>query len=94
MSHLDSFAWIRAFSPAPNTKAPEQLGADPAGPPRRLRLLPLSCGNQDSLIAISQGVHAYLKKENVPHIWHVGMVTPTTHRSGEIIYICLPLLCE
>jgi enterochelin esterase-like enzyme len=71
LSHLDTFAWIGAFSPAPNTKAPEKLVADPAAAARRLRLLWLSCGNKDSLIAISQGVHAYLKKGNVPHIWHV-----------------------
>ena len=31
----------------------------------------LSCGNKDGLIRISQGVHAYLKEKNVPHIWHV-----------------------
>jgi len=23
------------------------------------------------LIRVSQGVHAYLKEKNVPHIWHV-----------------------
>jgi len=68
---LDSFAWIGAFSPAPNTKAPVKLVADPTAVATRLRLLWLSSGNKDSLIAISQGVHAYLKKENVPHIWHV-----------------------
>ena len=28
-------------------------------------------GNKDGLIRISQGVHAYLKENNVPHIWHV-----------------------
>ena len=42
--------------------------------PRRrsqLKLLWLACGNQDGLIRISQGVHAYLKEHDVPHIWHV-----------------------
>ena len=29
------------------------------------------CGNKDGLIRISQGVHAYLKEHDVPHIWHV-----------------------
>jgi hypothetical protein len=36
-----------------------------------LKLLWLACGNQDGLISISQGVHAYLKAHDVPHIWHV-----------------------
>ena len=38
---------------------------------RQLKLLWLSCGNKDGLIRISQGVHAYLKEKQVPHIWHV-----------------------
>ena len=30
-----------------------------------------SCGNKDGLIRISQGVHAYLKEKNIPHVWNV-----------------------
>ena len=44
---------------------------DPAKAKKGLRLLYLSCGNKDGLIRISQGVHAYLKANAVPHIWHV-----------------------
>ena len=71
LAHLDTFAWIGAFSPAPNTKAPPELFPDPAAAKRQLKLLLLTCGNKDGLINISQGVHAYLKEKNVPHIWHV-----------------------
>ena len=71
LGHLDTFAWVGAFSPAPNTRAPAQLVPDPAAATQKLKLLWLSCGNKDGLISISQGVHAYLKEENVPHIWHV-----------------------
>ncbi len=71
LGHLDTFAWVGAFSSAPNTKPPEQLVPDPAAATRQLKLLWLSCGNKDGLIRISQGVHAYLKEKNVPHIWHV-----------------------
>ena len=70
LGHLDTFAWIGAFSPAPNTKPPAELLADPAAA-ARLKLLYLSCGNKDGLIRISQGVHAFLKEKSVPHIWHV-----------------------
>jgi enterochelin esterase-like enzyme len=71
LAHLDTFAWVGAFSSAPNTREPEWLLPDPALARRELKLLWLSCGNKDGLIAISQGVHAYLKAKEVPHIWHV-----------------------
>jgi len=69
--HLDKFAWLGAFSSAPNTKAPAALVPDPAAAKRQLKLLWLSCGNRDNLISISQGVHQYLKAHDVPHVWNV-----------------------
>ena len=71
LAHLDTFAWIGAFSAAPNTKPPAELVPDPAAVTRQLRLLWLSAGNHDGLIRINQGVHAYLKTHDVPHIWNV-----------------------
>jgi enterochelin esterase-like enzyme len=71
LSHLETFAWIGGFSSAPNTKPPAQLVPDPAAAKQKLRLLWLSCGNKDGLIGISQGVHAYLKANGVPHVWNV-----------------------
>jgi len=69
--HLDKFAWLGAFSSAPNTKAPAALVPDPAAAKKQLKLLWLSCGNKDGLISISQGVHRYLKANDVPHVWNV-----------------------
>ena len=71
LGHLDTFAWVGAFSAAPNTKPAEQLVPDPAKAAKQLNLLWLACGNKDGLISISPDVHTYLKKNNVPHIWHV-----------------------
>jgi enterochelin esterase-like enzyme len=71
LTNLDKFAWIGAFSSAPNTKPPAELVPDPAAPREQLKLLWLSCGNKDGLIRISQGVHAYLKEHDIPHVWHV-----------------------
>lgn len=71
LGHLDTFAWVGGFSSAPNTKPPGQLVPDPAAATSQLKLLWLSCGNKDGLIRISQGVHAYLKERQVPHVWHV-----------------------
>ncbi|WP_258166407.1 esterase family protein [Paenibacillus sp. PCH8] len=70
LSHLDHFAWIGAFSAAPNTRSPELLVPDPSETSLRLSLLWLSCGEQDNLINISLGVHQYLTHHGVPHIWH------------------------
>jgi enterochelin esterase-like enzyme len=70
LAHLDTFAWVGGFSSAPNTKPPAQLLPDP-NTAKQLKLLWLSCGNKDGLISISQGLHAYLRENKVPHIWHV-----------------------
>ncbi|MBX3746820.1 MAG: esterase family protein [Verrucomicrobiae bacterium] len=71
LGNPDTFAWVGGFSSAPNTRPPAELVPDPAEARRRLKLLFLSCGNRDGLIRISQGVHAYLKEHEVPHVWHV-----------------------
>ncbi|HEY4299234.1 MAG TPA: alpha/beta hydrolase-fold protein [Candidatus Didemnitutus sp.] len=71
LGHLDMFAWLGAFSAAPNTKPPAELLPDPAAARAQLKLLYLSCGNKDGLISISQGVHRYLKEHDVPHVWNV-----------------------
>jgi len=71
LGHLDTFAWIGGFSSAPNTKRPAELVPDPEKARTQLKLLWLSCGNKDGLIGISQGLHAYLKEKDVPHVWNV-----------------------
>jgi enterochelin esterase-like enzyme len=71
LTHLDTFAWLGAFSAAPNTKPPAELVPDPAATRAQLKLLYISCGNKDGLISISQGMHRYLKEHGVPHVWNV-----------------------
>ncbi len=71
LGNLDTFAWVGGFSSAPNTKPADQLVPDPEQARQKLKLLWVSCGDQDGLINISQRVHAYLTDKNVPHIWHV-----------------------
>jgi enterochelin esterase-like enzyme len=70
LTHLEKFAWVGGFSSAPNTKRPAELIPDPELT-RQLKLLWLSCGSRDGLIRISQEFHAYLKDQDVPHVWHV-----------------------
>lgn len=71
LAHLDHFAWVGAFSAAPNTRPPELLVPDPARLRARLSLLYLSCGSRDGLIGVSQRVHRHLSAHQVPHLWNV-----------------------
>ncbi len=71
LGNLDTFAWVGGFSSAPNTKPAPELLPDPDKAKKQLKLLFVSCGNKDGLIRVSQGVRAYLKEKDVPHIWHV-----------------------
>jgi len=71
LTHLDTFAWLGAFSAAPNTKPPAELVPDPAATAGKLKLMYISCGNKDGLINFSQGMHRYLKEHGVAHVWNV-----------------------
>jgi enterochelin esterase-like enzyme len=71
LSHLDTFAWLGAFSSAPNTRPPAELLPNPTAMRAQLKLLYLSCGNKDGLINFSQAVHVYAKEHDIPHIWNV-----------------------
>jgi enterochelin esterase-like enzyme len=71
LTHLDTFAWLGAFSAAPNTRDPAELVTDPDSLRSRLRLLYISCGNKDGLINFSQLVHTYMKTHRVTHTWNV-----------------------
>lgn len=71
LGHLDTFAWIGAFSAAPNTRSDAELLPDPAAAREKIRLLYISCGNKDGLMNISQRVHRLMKANNIPHLWNV-----------------------
>ena len=73
LANLDTFAWVGGFSSAPNTAPPAQLVPNPAVAAQKLKLLWVSCGDQDSLFNISEGVHTYLSENKVPHVWHIDV---------------------
>jgi enterochelin esterase-like enzyme len=87
LTHLDTFAWVGAFSAAPNTKSPEELVPEPSKTAEQLKLLFLSCGNKDGLIEISQNLHHYLSANSVEHIWHVdGQGHDPIHWRNSLYY--------
>jgi enterochelin esterase-like enzyme len=71
LAHLDTFAWVGAFSAAPNTKAPAELVPNPAATADSILQLWISCGTNDGLLYISQQSHDYLVQHNVPHIYNL-----------------------
>ena len=71
LGDLDKFAWVGGFSAAPNTKSAEQLVPSPDEARKKLKLLWISCGDNDNLILFSQRTHDYLVKNDVPHIYYV-----------------------
>lgn len=71
LGNLDKFAWVGGFSSAPNTKRPEELVPDPEAARKKLKLLWISCGDNDGLISFSKRTHDYLYEKNVPHIYYI-----------------------
>ncbi len=70
LRHLDLFAYVGGFSSAlfGNTSA---LVANPTAASKQLRLLWLSCGDEDRLMDANKTFHTGLEQKNVPHLWHV-----------------------
>lgn len=71
LGNLDKFAWVGGFSSAPNTKRPEELLPNPTDAINKLKLLWISCGDNDGLINFSERTHQYLEQHNVPHIFYI-----------------------
>ena len=71
LGNLDKFAWVGGFSSAPNTKRPEELVPDPEAAKNKLKLLWISCGDNDGLISFSKRTHDYLFEKGVPHIYYI-----------------------
>lgn len=71
LGNLDKFAWVGGFSSAPNTKRPEELVPNPEEAKKKLKLLWISCGDNDGLITFSKRTHDYLYEKNVPHVYYV-----------------------
>jgi enterochelin esterase-like enzyme len=70
LKHLDKFAWVGGFSSALFGRS-SKLIADPADASKKLRLLWVSCGDEDTLLKGSEAFHAALEKMEVPHIWYL-----------------------
>jgi enterochelin esterase-like enzyme len=71
LRNRDKFAWVGGFSSA---LFGNQAGLVPdSAKGKKLRLLWLSCGDQDRLMNASKAFHTSLEKKKVPHVWHVDV---------------------
>jgi enterochelin esterase-like enzyme len=71
LAHLDTFAWVGAFSPAPNTKAAASLLPDLSEDTAKISALWISCGSDDDLLYVSQNTHDFMIQNNIGHYYLV-----------------------
>jgi enterochelin esterase-like enzyme len=71
LGYLDNFAWIGAFSAAPNTKKPEVLVPDINLFKKNVKMLYISCGDGDGLLDISKRTHDYLDAQGLAHVYFI-----------------------
>ncbi len=71
LTNLDTFSWVGAFAPAPNTKAPAELLTDPKKINQRLNLLWINCGDEDYLLNVSTNFQESLTENNISHTWYL-----------------------
>ncbi len=71
LRHLDLFAYIGGFSSAIFGNNTGALASAPAASGKPIRLLWLSCGDEDRLMDANKAFHTSLQQKNVSHLWHV-----------------------
>ena len=91
LKHLDTFAYVGGFSSALFGKSGNPI-TDPADAAKKLRVLWLSCGDQDKLMDGSKAFHTALEEMKVPHQWHVDSGGHTWPVWRNDLYLLAPLL--
>ncbi len=92
LKHLDRFAYVGGFSSAIFGNS-GTLVSDSAAASKQLRLLWLSCGDEDRLMDANKAFHASLEQKQLTHIWHIDSAH-TPGRSGRTTCISCPSGCS
>ncbi len=90
LKHLDTFAWVGAFSGG--GKSVDNLLPDPDLAKKQLRLLWISCGDKDNAFKSSLALHTKLEEIMVPHVWHVDNGAHTWPVWKNDLYLLSPRL--
>jgi MYXO-CTERM domain-containing protein len=69
--HTDVFHAIGPFSAAPNTKTPAETIPDPTVVSRDVKVIFISCGDQDRLLSYSQTYHDFLDQNGIIHLYQI-----------------------
>jgi enterochelin esterase-like enzyme len=75
LKHLDRFAWVGGFSTSMFGKSGDlaDLITEPVAMRNQLRLLWISCGDDDPQLGMSAAFHDALEAKDIPHVWHVDV---------------------
>jgi enterochelin esterase-like enzyme len=74
LTNMDTFAWVGAFSHAPNAQLINTLIPDPDKVNKQLKLLWIGNGDNDQTVGIAPYTfHKNLLDKKVTHIWHVDV---------------------
>jgi enterochelin esterase-like enzyme len=92
LKHLDKFAWVGSFSGGLRNAGPTDLLADPDALRSQLRLLWISCGDEDRSMDFSKALHERLEEKKVTHVWHVDSGGHTWPVWRNDLYLLAPLL--
>jgi enterochelin esterase-like enzyme len=95
LKHLDQFAWIGAFSGANFGGSQAELVSDPDAARKELRLLWLSCGDQDQLTGAQvQALRRVLEEKKVPHLYHADVGGHEWPVWKNDLYLLAPMLFQ
>jgi enterochelin esterase-like enzyme len=95
LKHLDQFAWIGAFSGANFGGSQADLVPDPEAVRRQLRLLWISCGDQDQLTGAQvQALRRVLEEKKVPHLYHADVGGHEWPVWKNDLYLLAPMLFQ
>jgi enterochelin esterase-like enzyme/protocatechuate 3,4-dioxygenase beta subunit len=90
LKHLDKFAWVGGFSSAIFGGGAAKQVSDP----KQIRLLWVSCGDQDTLLKSNESFHTTLDSMKVPHIWYLEPGGHTYQVWKNDLYQLTPLLFQ
>jgi enterochelin esterase-like enzyme len=71
LAHLDTFAWVGAFSAAPNTNPADSLFPNLEEDTAMLSGLWLSCGGADGLLSVTQNTHDFMVQHSIDHYYYI-----------------------
>jgi enterochelin esterase-like enzyme len=91
LKHLDTFAWIGGFSAGIRASQPSLI-PDATEANKQIRLLWLSCGDQDRLMEPNKALHASLDEQKVVHLWHIDSGKHEWPVWKNDLYLFAPLL--